>query len=402
MRSLLRLSRLLPAFAAGVALLFAGCASETPLRTNPDSYAPVKIGVILPLTGKNSRFGERLRNGIEVAAEELNHGRGIAGRPIELLYADTASDPMLAAEAARDLAQSGAVALVAGYDSEEVKALRGTVEALGLPTVAPLATDNELIAPGGRLLFRAAFTDAQQSRALAYYLWYWRKLMRLGVLTDSTSAYADGIARQTAREFSALGGVVTGYAEYREDMEDFTAPLRELLSYAPQAIVVPASPATSGKLVRQLRNLGFRGVIVGPDSWDENEFLDQCGPQPGDCAFIAFYSDDNRTAEQEVFREAFRKKFFFYPGSDEAQGYDSLQLLSIALANAKTVEEFQANLLLIRNHLGATGQFTMLPGGEIDRTLVLKTLRGAAPGHKRATTRFGKAFTTARLDQYNN
>lgn len=71
-------------FAATVAVIFAGCAEVTPLPhpiVPEESGNTVKIGVLLPLTGANAEFGKRTLRGVELAASELNNGRGISSSP---------------------------------------------------------------------------------------------------------------------------------------------------------------------------------------------------------------------------------------------------------------------------------------------------------------------------------
>ncbi len=394
------LFRLFPAvLAAG----FAGCGTPLPHPLLPEETGPVRIGVVMPLSGHNREYGERTLNGIQLALEEVNNARGIDRRRVELEVRDNASSPEGASRALSELAASGVHGLILGYDTSEVGAVREEAGRLRIPAIVPLATDDDLT-EGNPLLLRGCFTDSQQAHALAGYIWYWRKLMRLGIVVslEPEAHYSRNIARETAQWFSQLGGQVVHTAEFRENDPDLRKTLVSLISYAPQAILVPVHTATAAKIVRMLRELGFHGLLIGPDSWDEESFLRNCGSDPGECAFTAFYSPENPSEENRAFREKFRKKYFHYPASCEAQGYDSMKILSASLGGADTIEKFQANARTIRNYSGASGVYTMKRDGGIDRTIYINTIRPAGPGRPFPTSRYSRGFTYSRLLDFEN
>ena len=157
-----------------LALVLAGCAEVkigTSLRNDPAAAGPVKVGVIVPLSGGNRFYGERMLDGVQLAAEELNNTRGINGRKVELLVRDSRSEPARAAELVRELDEAGIVGLIAGYDSDEVLEIAPLARRRSIPTLVPLATAAEITA-GNPFVFRNAFTNIEEARALAGYAWY--------------------------------------------------------------------------------------------------------------------------------------------------------------------------------------------------------------------------------------
>ncbi|MDR0932662.1 MAG: penicillin-binding protein activator, partial [Victivallales bacterium] len=374
-----------------IAMWLCGCAEFTPLPhpiVPEDAAKNVKIGVLLPLSGANSDFGKRTLRGIELASKELNNGRGISDRRIELLIRDTKSNPSEARNQLEQLFRAGIVGLVGPYSTNEALAIKPVVENLLIPTVIPLATNDD-VTKNSKLIYRACFTDTQQGEAIAAYAWYWRKLMRFAVVInlDEHAAYSRSVAQAAAKAFSELGGEKVNSIEFDGNMDVFMKKLRELISYDPQAILIPAEPKNAGRLVKYIRKLGYRGLLLGPDSWDDPVFLWECGSRPGDCAFIGLYSEEFDLPEQHKFRNEFRKVNFIYPGSCEAQGYDALKLLAIGLSHAQSVEDFNRNMLSIRHVPGAAAIYTMKPGGEIDRTMFIKTIRPADHANEIAESR---------------
>lgn len=381
-------------------LLLTGCIFSPVYQSLPPvQNNTVKIGVIVPLSGKNQPYGARLRDGIQLAVDELNNSRGIGGLPVELLIRDNQSSPAESLRLARELADSGVRGLIPGYDSAEVTILKEFLAERTIPAVTPVASDDTLNEVPA--LFQAIFTNREQARVLAAYVWYWRKLLRMGILIDTAPGadYARDIARECGRVFTELGGSVVSSVEFRNDMTDFTPNLRELLLAGPQVILVPAETSVSGRIVRQLRELGFRGLIIGPDSWDEREFLQECGPMPGDCAYTAFYAPEFDRAENREFRAAFRKTFFIYPGACEALGYDAMKLLAAGLEGAKTPRDFMLNLQELHNYPGAAALYSFRENGRFDRTIFIKTLGPAQPGEELPSARLSRSFPVSRIDQ---
>ena len=129
------------AILAAALCLAAGCIAPTSrLHYDPAGQDAVKIAVILPLSGPNQAYGRRILDGVALAADELNNGPGIDGRPVELLTYDTQSNPDTAAERVREAVRDGAVAAVAGYNSTELDAMDGVLRRRRLPAITPMAT----------------------------------------------------------------------------------------------------------------------------------------------------------------------------------------------------------------------------------------------------------------------
>ncbi|WP_204306985.1 ABC transporter substrate-binding protein, partial [Klebsiella aerogenes] len=63
--------------------------------------APVKIGIIIPLTGATSQFGATMSAAAKTAVADINSAGGVNGRPVEVLIEDDQSNPEAAVRAAR-------------------------------------------------------------------------------------------------------------------------------------------------------------------------------------------------------------------------------------------------------------------------------------------------------------
>ena len=360
-----------------LALFLAGCVpEELKLRRGDlEEETVIRIGAVLPLTGANRRYGLKMLSGIRFAVDEINNSLGASGKPVELQTFDTGSTAEGAARAVESAAAANVIGIIAGYDTTEVSAQVPLFEKLRIPAVIPLATADDHVG-ANPFVFRNMYTDSQQAETLAAYLWYWRKVMHLAIMVDMSPAeeYSRNIAREVAGHFKSLGGDVVQVAEFRGD--DYEPQLREILTHAPRAIVLPTDAERAAKMIKLLRSLGYTGIICGPDAWDEVQLVHGLAglEKPGDCIYIGTFSDESRRREYKKFRDAYAARHFHSPGSCETTSYDAVKLLLIGLSGATDVKMFRKNWLSIRQHSGAAAVYTMLRDGGIDRTMYIKSI----------------------------
>ena len=73
------------------------------LATGAGAIEPIRIGVTGPFTGGSSPMGLSMRDGIRLAAQEINAAGGILGRPLRLIERDDEARPERGAQVAQDL-----------------------------------------------------------------------------------------------------------------------------------------------------------------------------------------------------------------------------------------------------------------------------------------------------------
>ena len=96
----------------GISIVISGCAPK-----------PIKIGLSAEITGTRGELGVMVRNGAQLAVDEINAADGINGRPLELLIRDDQGDPDLAKEVDQDLIDAGVVAIIGHITSGQTAAV---------------------------------------------------------------------------------------------------------------------------------------------------------------------------------------------------------------------------------------------------------------------------------------
>src|SRR5688500_9160494 len=82
-------------------------------QTTHDS-GTLKIGALLPLTGSGANYGKSLKQGIDLAVDDINRAGGVNGQRIEIVYEDSQSDPRTGISGFNKLAGVDKVPVVLG------------------------------------------------------------------------------------------------------------------------------------------------------------------------------------------------------------------------------------------------------------------------------------------------
>ena len=365
------------AAALSVLLFHSGCvAPEYRLRINWDENSPVVVAALLPLSGNNKIYAEQMSEGLRCAESFINNHNGINGRPLRLECIDTAGTAEGTAAALDKAVKLNAAGIIAGYSSEEVSMIVQRSPQLRLPTIIPLATSEEHIQLSP-FIYRNSYSDSQQTAVLSAYLLYWRLLTKGAVFIDPVDSpeYSRSVARNFSQAVTDSGGTILKTVILPENGDIPHHIIRDTLATAPQFILLPSAGKRAAELLKLLRKNGFSGIICGPDSWDDDNFINSLtGVETGDCVYTAFFTPENQTAAYLSFKKEFRERFFHNPGACETQSFDALIFLGIGLSKAENLFDFDKNWRTIRNHQGAAASYTMLKKGDIDRTVYLNTI----------------------------
>ena len=384
--------------------IFSGCVPpEYYFRELPENpAAPVTVAAFLPLSGSNRIYAEQMREGLLAAEARINRNRGIAGRKLKLKIFDTAGTAEGTDSALKKAEKAGAIAAVAGYSTNEVSMLIKHADRLRMPMVIPLATSDKHV-EASPFIYRNSFSDQQQMETLAAYIFFWRKLARGAIITDKTGdeEYSREISRNFTQAVRDLGGEITINTVLNSDTDITDDEIIKLLATDPEFILISATGKRAAGMIIKLRESRFRGIICGPDSWDDDLICDALkGVHPGECVFTALFNPDNTSREFKEFRKDFRKRFYHNPRACETQSYDALIFLAIGLEKAGHLVSFDRNWRKITAFPGAAAYYTMGKKGAIDRTVYLKNFRINHDGDQQTVTHVVQKLQYSKIKDY--
>ncbi|HEY7649712.1 MAG TPA: ABC transporter substrate-binding protein, partial [Methylomirabilota bacterium] len=158
-------------FRSVIALLTLLTAAAFVTAVVAETSAPVKIGVIQPLSGPVAASGNYVRMGAEIGRDWLNAKGGVLGRKIELVIEDNKSDPKEAASAAEKLIVRDKVpAIMGAWGSSMTLAAMPKLEEYGVPMVVETSSAAVITKRGNPWIFRISPPSEMEALGLERYV----------------------------------------------------------------------------------------------------------------------------------------------------------------------------------------------------------------------------------------
>ena len=226
------------------------------------SGEPVVIGVLTSLTGPFAPWGVQVRDGMQLAVDELNAAGGIDGRPVELSVVDDQSNPEEGASGIERLAEEGVVAVGGIISSDVGLATSRLAEELQVPLFLVKAGSEAILTQDSRYTFRTCLPAAPMvAGPIAQYAQQ-EGLTKVGAII-ADYAWGQAIRGALETEFGALEGVELQIEVAPVPEQDFTTYLRNLETFAPDLLVATGHPPGSGPITVQSADLGLDIPVTG-------------------------------------------------------------------------------------------------------------------------------------------
>lgn len=335
---------------------------------------PIKIGGGFALTGAESSLDLPAANGAKLAVKEINAAGGVLGRQIDFIVHDTKYDMSVTAQVAKQFVEQDKVVAVVGFtDSDSVLASGPTIQAAGLPFIIAGATSPKLPTQIGDLLFFACFGDNVQAAVGAEYGFNnYGKTAYL--LTDKGVEYTTLLGGYFKSRFTELGGTLALEDTYEDNATDFSAQIAKVkaLPQQPDFYFISAMPYNVGPVVKQFRDAGLTGPIIGGDGYDTPDILSVAGPAAENVFFTthALMDATGGTEGIKKFIAAYNQEYGHDPeNAFAALGYDSVYLLADAIkrAGSTDAQAIKKALEATSNFAGITGAITLGADAHIPR-----------------------------------
>lgn len=327
----------------------------------------IKIGGGFALTGDESSLDLPAANGAKLAVKEINTAGGVLGKQLELVTHDTQYKMDVTAQVCKQFVEQDKVIAVVGFtDTDSVLACGPIIQKAGLPFITAGATSPKIPSQVGDKMFLAPFGDNVQAAAGAEFA-----AQKFGknayLLWDKGVEYTTLLADYFKKRFtdSDLGGKIVLEDSYDDKATDFSAQITKIkaLPTQPDFYYVAAMPYNVGTVVKQMRDAGLTGPIVGGDGYDDPSWVAAVGSASNNVFFSTHaLNDPNKApAAYKKFFQAYQAEYGRDPeNAFAALGYDSVYLLvdAIKRANSTDANAITQALRATKNFPGITGNIT--------------------------------------------
>ncbi|SDM99671.1 ABC transporter substrate-binding protein [Bacillus sp. OK048] len=324
--------------AAGV---LAGCGSAS--TSGGKDGETIKIGANLELSGGVASYGQSIKEGIDLALEEINK-EGIDGKKLELVPFDNKSDAPEAINGATKLiTQDKVVAIIGAATSGNTKAQIEIAQSNKIPLLTPSGTAEDVTFKNGKLndfVFRTCFIDPFQGTVAANYATKELKAKSAAIILDSASDYSKGLAASFKETFKKDGGKIVKEEAFVAKDTDFRAQLTNIKGANPDFVYVPAYYEEVGLIIKQARELGIDVTMMGGEGWDSPKLVELGGKDALNNTLITnSYSPGDKDPKVQEFVKAFKAKYKDKtPDAFNALGYDSAYFLADAIKRAGSTD----------------------------------------------------------------
>jgi len=327
-----------------------------------DAAEPIDVIAAFNLTGPSAVLDLPSMNGAKLAADQLNQGGGVLGRPINLIPVDTMSDLSSVADkvAAALKAAPKAVAGIGYSYSEDALDAGRVFQSAGLPFISPGATAPDLSTQVGDGMFLAAYGDNDQAEAMAAYAHDQLKVGRVALWIDESRMYTLTVGGFFKRFFKQLGGKVAERI-YSGGQTDFSIFIEGLKKAEPriEAVYAASTPATAVPLIKQVRAAGIDIPLLSGDGWDDPDIV-EASKADGTTGiyFTTHHFLGVDTKPMQAFLSAYKDAYGEAPPNAFAPlGFDTVNMLANAVQRAGSADPSR-----VRDALAATLDFQGLVG----------------------------------------
>ena len=293
---------------------------------------PVAIGIAVAQTSNVSLFGQEQVAGARLAEKLINARGGINGTPIRLVYQDAGGDENGAINAFQNLiSKERVVGIVGPTLSQQAFAADPIAERAKIPVLGPSNTAKGIPQIGNYIARVSAPVTVIAPAALKQALKLDPKIKRVAVMyaqNDAFSVSETGIFQDTIK---AQGLTVATVQKSQTTDTDFTTQVTAVLNAKADLVVISALAADGGNIIKQLRQLGYKGLIVGGNGFNTTNLFPVCQKDCDGLLVAQAYSPLQSGATNQVFVKEYRALYKKDPPQFAAQAYAGVQVFTDAL-----------------------------------------------------------------------
>jgi branched-chain amino acid transport system substrate-binding protein len=298
---------------------------------------PIKVGVVLPLTGEQAKFGEIEKNSFVMGVEEINKSGGINGRPIDLMMEDDTGKPDVGRSAIEKLiSQDKVIVVTGGYSSSVTYAVSAAAQQRKIPFLVTTGSADKITEQGWDYVFRIGPPVSEYPKALNSFLAEVVKPKTVAILYENTLFGQSG-SKEFAQQCDSAGIKVLMKEGYEAGAVDFKPLLIKVKAAKPDFVYMISYIMDAALLMRQSKELNFNPkLFVGGGA---GFTLPEFASNAGDAAEYVFSADLwsptlPYTGAKEYF-DNYLKRFNTPTEYHGAQAYSSIYVVADALKRAK-------------------------------------------------------------------
>lgn len=358
--------------------------SNTPVTTTTTNspsgnQTSIPIGIAVAQTSNVSLLGQEQVTGAKIAETYFNKQGGINGTPIRLVFQDTAGDEQGTINAFNTLiSQDKVVGIVGPTLSQQAFSADPIAERAGVPVIAPSNTAKGIPQIGKYISRVSAPVAVVAPNAIEAALKINPQIKKVAVFyaqNDAFSKSETGTFQETVKQ---KGLDLATVQTFQTTDTDFQSQVTNTINIKPDLVIISGLSADGGNLVKQLRELGYKGLIIGGNGLNTSNILPVCKALCDGIIIAQAYSPELKNEINTAFRQIYTEQNKKEPPQFTAQAFTAVQVFVEALRtldkttklNTLALPQLRTQLndtLLAGKYVTPLGEISFTPEGEIQQ-----------------------------------
>ena len=333
---------MLVAAMAVTALTGCGSNSSSSSKKDADKYY---IGGIGPTTGATAIYGTAVKNGAQIAVDEINAAGGINGKQIEYRFEDDQNDAEKAVNAYNTLKDWGMQMLVGTTTTAPCIAVAGKTASDNVFQITPSASSPAVLSSGNGNVFQVCFTDPNQGVASAQYIAENKLATKIGIIYDSSDVYSSGIEEKFEAEAKTQGLNIVSKAAFTADSKtDFGTQLQKAKDAGADLLFLPIYYQEASIILKQADTMGYKPKFFGVDGMDGILTVENFDTKLAeDVMLLTPFAADAKDKTVQNFVKTYKEKYKDTPNQFAADSYDAVYALKAAIEESKATTDMSAS-----------------------------------------------------------
>ena len=351
-------------------LAMTACGGETPPTPSQDETETIRIGGIGPLSGGYANYGFSVKNGAQLAVDEINAAGGINGKQVELSFQDSQADPESAVNAYGKLMDWGMQVSLGGVLSGETASIVAAAREDNIMLITPSGSADKCI-DGNSRAFRVCFYDSFQGAAAAQYIKNNNMVDTVGILYQSDIDYSVGLYNAFVEECGKSGITIAETQTFTDATKtDFSTQINALVNSGVKLVFIPFYAEEASTFLTQARGKfaddvyffgadGLAGILgkVEQDPTIANNVL-----------MLTPFAADDPAENVQAFVKAYQAAYNATPDQFAADAYDAVYVIKAAVEKAGTTDgDAMAAAMASLEVAGVTGTMTWNADGNTNK-----------------------------------
>lgn len=314
----------------------------------------IKVGIVLPLTGKLAKFGEIENKSFLMAVKEINAAGGARGKKIELIIEDTTGKPDVGRSAIEKLITQDKVVMIGGgYSSSVTWATIAVAQQNKIPFLVNTGSADKITEQGWEYIFRLNPPVSEYPGAFASFLTTVATDIKTVAILHENSLFGQSGSKKFVKQCAALGLDVVMKEGYEAGAIDFKPLLVKVRAKRPDVIYMISYIMDAALLMRQSKelNLNPRLFVGGAAGFTLPEFTKNAGDASDYVYSATLWTPSVPYPGALAYYDKFVAKYKTPTEYHGAEAYSAMYVIADALKRANSLTPADVREALAKTNL---------------------------------------------------